>query len=157
MYKTNGWDRSAVVTHHPQSNCQMRKRQSLLFTNENMKMASKSNKNMLRQSLLLLIFHLQSILASLNLMTLSLQAVPENGIFYKLNKCSAIPCEKFSYFFYLSAWSEPTNRDCFLLLHCCQLNMFLRDSAPSNLLFTFRTIANFPPGGGGARGGGIEG
>ncbi len=32
MYKTDGWDRSAVVTHHPQSNCQMRNRQSLLFT-----------------------------------------------------------------------------------------------------------------------------
>ncbi len=26
MYTTDGWDRSAVITHHPQSNCQMRNR-----------------------------------------------------------------------------------------------------------------------------------
>ncbi len=31
MYKTDGWDGSAVVTHHPQSNCQMRNQQTFIF------------------------------------------------------------------------------------------------------------------------------
>jgi hypothetical protein len=71
-YSTDSRELSSIVTYHSQSNCQMRNRQITHFSNKNIKMASKREKNMLRQPYILQINHLESNVSVLNLVTLSL-------------------------------------------------------------------------------------
>ncbi len=49
IWSTNTGEWSAIVTHYSQSNCQMRYRQTMYFSNLNMKTASKRKKYMIQQ------------------------------------------------------------------------------------------------------------
>ncbi len=91
MYSPDRREWSLIVTYHSQSNCPMQwetaKAHILKLKHEN---GIKMGKNMLRQTLILKIYHLESIVSVLNLVTLP----PLSNLINLLIKYEQYKCKK---------------------------------------------------------------